>query len=134
MRQPAATVVTSPCATVPAICALTAAPPQVAANTYLYTGDSLNGKKYKDIELGMLKSIIRGNHGRSCDAMWEVAQVYEEYFVFDMIGAKLSKQTLTQCDGRICDKMDVETEEGEEKTYYFDVTDKLVQQEKELAK
>lgn len=106
------------------------------AQKYLYQaykqiGDSVNMKKYKEIELSLLSSIIRHNNGKSCESTWEAAQVYEEYFILNVLGAKLEKQTLTSCDKLVVDALDVNKNE-EKVRYYFDVTEMMVQEEKML--
>ncbi len=100
--------------------------------TYKIIGDSVNYRKYHEIESGLLKSIVAGGDGKTCETPWEAAQVYEEYFVLDMLGEKMNKQTITQCPKHICDEMNVTNEDGKSKIHFFDVTQKLVLQEKEL--
>lgn len=73
-------------------------------------------KKHHDIEFGLLKSIIHNGDGKSCETSWEVTQVEEEYFILDMLGAKLKKQSLI---GE-CDKMMVKVKR-KKRTYYFGV-------------
>lgn len=83
-------------------------------------GDTANEKKHHDIEFGLLYSIIRKGDGTTCQTGWPVIQVAEEYFILQMMGAKLVQQTLDNSGG-LCDKMDVQTQQGK-KTYYFEVS------------
>jgi hypothetical protein len=93
---------------------------KILRQTYQITGDTANAVKYKTIQFGLLNSIVKNGDGKSCSTAWPVISVEEEYFILQMIGASLSKQS-TDNKGGICDKMDVKTKEGDEKTYYFDV-------------
>ncbi|MBL0336840.1 MAG: DUF4919 domain-containing protein [Chitinophagaceae bacterium] len=81
----------------------------------------MNAKKYKTIQFGLLNSIVKNGDGKSCATAWPVIQVKEEYFILQMVGAALQKQSIDHSGG-VCDKMDVKTEEGENKTYYFEIT------------
>jgi len=94
---------------------------KVLQQTYKILGDTANRNKYHDIELGLLKSIVKNGDGdgKSCKTAWPVIQVTEEYFILNMIGAQLKKQSIDNTDG-LCDKMEVITDEGD-KTYYFDI-------------
>lgn len=88
--------------------------------TYKILGDTANQKKYHDIEFGLLYSITKSGDGKTCETGWHVTQIEEEYFVLNMIGADLQKQTISNSDKNDCDKMMVKTEEGESETYYFE--------------
>lgn len=80
-------------------------------------GDTMLYKKHHHIEFGLLKSIVNTGNGKTCDSGWEVTQIEEEYFILNMVGADLKKQSLKG----ICDKMEVTIlESGQQKTYYFD--------------
>lgn len=84
-------------------------------------GDTLNWRKYHDIEFGLLNSIVRNGDGKSCKTGWPVIQVEEEYFILAMLGANVQQQSLVN-DGGLCDKMEVKMDNKKKKTYYFDVT------------
>ncbi|MEO8110347.1 MAG: DUF4919 domain-containing protein [Ginsengibacter sp.] len=88
--------------------------------TYKILGDTANQKKYHDIEFGLLYSITKSGDGKTCETGWHVTQIEEEYFILNMIGADLQKQTISNSDKNDCDKMMVKTEEGESETYYFE--------------
>lgn len=93
---------------------------KVLRQTYKILGDAANAKKYHDIEFGLLNSIVKKGDGKTCQTGWPVTQIAEEYFILEMLGAKLVKQTLDNTSG-LCDKMEVQTAEGR-KTYYFEVS------------
>lgn len=93
---------------------------KILRQTYKVVGDTVNAAKYKTIQFGLLNSIVKNGDGKSCETAWPVIQVSEEYFVLEMIDAKLEKQSIDNVGG-LCDKMEV-TRDGEHKTYYFDVT------------
>jgi hypothetical protein len=90
--------------------------------TYKIIGDTTNSKKYHDIEFGLLYSITESGDGETCKTSWKVIQIEEEYFILNMLGVDLQKQSIDNSDKiNICDKMEVKTEEGENKAYYFGV-------------
>jgi predicted DNA-binding protein (UPF0251 family) len=93
---------------------------KILQQTYKVLGDETNRNKYHDIEFGLLKSIVQNGDGKTCQTAWPVVQITEDYFVLQMIDAKLLKQSIDNIGG-LCDKMEVQTPEGN-KTFYFDVT------------
>jgi hypothetical protein len=93
---------------------------KVLQQTYKILGDTLNRDKYHDIEFGLLNSIVKGGDGKTCQTSWPVIQVTEEYFILDVMGAKLLKQSVDNSGGP-CDKMEVETDRGKA-VYYFDIS------------
>jgi hypothetical protein len=94
---------------------------KILRQTYKIIGDTLNAKKYKTIQFGLLRSITDNGNGQTCKTAWHVIQVSEEYFILQMLGAELQRQSIDNSNG-LCDKMEVKTEEGEEKTYYFETS------------
>jgi len=92
---------------------------KILRQTYKILGDSGDEEKYHDIEIGLLKSIVRNGDGKTCGTAWPVVQVKEEYFILRMLGAKLKNQRIDS-NGGLCDRMEVETEDGDA-VYYFDV-------------
>jgi hypothetical protein len=94
---------------------------KILRQTYKIVGDTLNAKKYKTIELGLLFSIKDSGDGKTCETAWHVIQISEEYFILQMQGDKLLEQSIDNSGG-LCDKMDVETEEGNKDTYYFETS------------
>ncbi|AHJ96673.1 DUF4919 domain-containing protein [Hymenobacter swuensis] len=99
--------------------------------TYKILGDTVNQKKYHDIEFGLLYSITRSGDGKTCETGWHVTQIEEEYFILNMIGAQLQTQSTSSGGKNACDKMVVKTEGGEIKTYYFEAN-KVFEQERKL--
>jgi hypothetical protein len=94
---------------------------KILRQTYKIVGDTLNAKKYKTIELGLLFSIKDSGDGKTCETAWHVIQISEEYFILQMQGDKLLEQSVYNSGG-LCDKMIVKTEEGDKKTYYFETS------------
>jgi len=93
---------------------------KILRQTYRIIGDSINAKKYKAIQFGLLRSITDNGNGKSCETAWQVIQIEEEYFMLNMIDAKLLKQSI--CNKKGCyDKLEVNTDEGN-KTYYFETS------------
>jgi hypothetical protein len=88
-------------------------------------GDEACAAQGKRIELGLLKSVISAGNGLSCAAAWKVVLVDEEYFILRIRDMNLTRQSLVQDAGRVCDKMEVTDETGKPATYYFDVGDML---------
>jgi len=99
--------------------------------TYKIFGDTTNKNKYHDIEFGLLYSITRNGDGKTCETGWHVIQIEEEYFILNMLGADLQKQSISNGGKNTCDKMVVKTEEGEIKTYYFEAN-KVFEMESKL--
>jgi len=104
---------------------------KILRQTYKIIGDTLNAKKYKTIQFGLLYSITDSGNGKSCATAWHVIQISEEYFILQMLGAELKRQSIDNSGG-LCDKMEVKTEEGENKTYYFE-TSKVFEGYKKLG-
>lgn len=94
---------------------------KILRQTYNIIGDTANAAKYKTIQFGLLNSIVKNGDGKSCGTAWPVIQIEEEYFILQMMGASLLKQSTDYTDG-VCDKMEVKTEEGDKKTYYFEIS------------
>lgn len=99
--------------------------------TYKILGDTVNQKKYHNIEFGLLYSITRSGDGKTCETGWHVTQIEEEYFILSIIGTQLQTQSISSGGKNVCDKMVVKTEEGETKTYYFEAN-KVFEQERKL--
>ena len=93
---------------------------KILRQTYKILGDGANEKKHHDIEFGLLNSIVKKGDGKTCGTAWPVIQLNEEYFILEMIGARVLAGGL-DTNGGLCDRMEVQTEEGK-KTYYFEVT------------
>src|SRR5215472_16901903 len=93
---------------------------KILRHTYKNLGDTAKEKKHHDIEFGLLNTIVKKGDGKSCQTAWSVIQITEEYFILEMIGAKVLKQSLDNTGG-LCDKMEVQTPTGI-KTYYFEVS------------
>lgn len=62
---------------------------KILRQTYRIIGDSINAKKYKAIQFGLLRSITDNGNGKSCETAWQVIQIEEEYFMLNMLDAKL---------------------------------------------
>jgi hypothetical protein len=92
---------------------------KILYQTYKLLNDEANRKKYHDIEIGLLTSIVRNGDGKSCKTAWPVVQIEEEYFILDMVGAELTRQSIDN-NGGLCDKMEVSTDKGKA-TYYFGI-------------
>lgn len=99
--------------------------------TYEILGDVANQKKYHDIEFGLLNSIIKSGDGKTCETGWHVTQIEEEYFILNMMGTEFQTQSVSNGGNNICDKMEVKTEDGNLKTYYFEAN-KVFEKEKEM--
>jgi hypothetical protein len=93
---------------------------KILRQTYKIIGDTINSKKYHDIQFGLLNSILKKGDGKTCQTAWPVIQIEEEYFILEMIGAKLQKQSIDNAGG-LCDKMEVKVD-GKKRTYYFETS------------
>lgn len=94
---------------------------KILRQTYKIVGDTINEDKYKTIQFGLLKSIVDNGDGKSCENGWSVIQISEEYFILDMLDAKLIEQSINNEDG-VCDQMQVQNENGQTETYFFDIS------------
>ncbi|MDR2474306.1 MAG: DUF4919 domain-containing protein, partial [Bacteroidales bacterium] len=83
--------------------------------------DTLNARKYTEIQFGLMNSIINSGDGRSCKTAWKVIQISEEYFLFQILNAKIKSQNLLISDQKTCEEMVVEMN-GVEQAFYFDVS------------
>lgn len=93
---------------------------KILRQTYKIVGDTINATKYKAIQFGLLNSITRNGDGRTCSSAWPVIQISEEYFILEMIDARVLKQSIDN-EGGLCDKMVVKVD-GKKKTYYFETS------------
>jgi hypothetical protein len=105
---------------------------KILYQTYKILKDEPNRKKHHDIEIGLLTSIVKNGDGKSCKTAWPVVQVAEEYFILDMLDAKLKRQSIDNKVG-LCDKMEAATEKGKA-IYYFGITKVFEGNEKLLGK
>lgn len=94
---------------------------KVLQQTYKRLGDTQNSKKYHNIEFGLLNSITKNGDGKTCETAWPVIQVNEEYFILEVLRARLQRQSIDNIGG-MCDKMEVQTDKGESVVYYFDIS------------
>ena len=92
---------------------------KILQQTYKILGDVPNQKKYHDIEFGLLNSIVKKGDGKTCQTAWPVIQLTEEYFILNMLGAKLLKQSIDTSGP--CDRMEVQAYDGK-KVYYFEIS------------
>ena len=65
-------------------------------------------------------SIVTKGDGKTCETAWPVIQISEEYFILEMVGAEIEKQSIDH-EGRICDKMEVKVDDKKD-IYYFEVS------------
>jgi len=80
---------------------------------YKAIGDTLNSKKYHDIEFGLISSILKSGDGKTCETGWHVIQIDEEYFIINVVlGVKFSGQRLVHNKKNSCDLMETKTESG----------------------
>lgn len=93
---------------------------KILRQTYKIVDDTINAVKYKTIQFGLLNSIVKKGDGQTCSTAWPVIQISEEYFILEMVGAKLQKQSIDN-EGGLCDKMEVKID-GKKKTYYFETS------------
>jgi Domain of unknown function (DUF4919) len=101
--------------------------------SYKILGDTINQKKYHEIEFGLLNSIIKSGDGKTCETGWHVTQIEEEYFILNIIGVQVKSQNISTSGQNACDKMIVSTENGEQ-TYYFEANLVFKAEEKSLGK
>lgn len=102
---------------------------KILSQTYDMMDDLVNAKKYETIQMGLLKSIIQNGDGKTCATGWPVIQVSEEYFILEMLGVELKRQSIISRDG-LCDKMEV-SDEGKSAVYYFNI-DKIFESRENL--
>jgi len=93
---------------------------KILRQTYEILKDTENAQKYKAIQFGLLRSIIDTGDGKTCETAWKVIQISEEYFILNMLDAKVLSQSIYNKKG-FCDKI-VTLVEGKKKTYYFEIS------------
>ena len=93
---------------------------KILRQTYAILEDTENAEKYKAIQFGLLHSIIDTEDGKTCETAWKVIQISEEYFILNMLEAKVLMQSIYNEKG-FCDKI-IALVEGKEKTYYFEIS------------
>lgn len=103
---------------------------KILQQTYKALDDTVNQKKYHDIEFGLLYSIIRSGDGKTCETGWHVTQIEEQYFILGVIEARLKSQSTSTGGKNTCDKMVVNTEKGEA-TYFFEAN-KVFEMERKM--
>lgn len=95
---------------------------KILRQTYKILKDTINSKKYHDIQFGLLRSIVNKGDGKTCQTAWPVIQIAEAYFILDVVlDAEVRKQSIYRTEGFLCDKMEVK-EGKKKKTYYFETT------------
>lgn len=103
---------------------------QYLQQTYKILSDTVNQKKYHDIEFGLLNSIVKSGDGKTCETGWHVTQIEEEYYILGVIGGRMESQAITSGGKNTCDRMIVKTEDGE-MTYFFEAN-KVFEMEKKM--
>lgn len=93
---------------------------KILRQTYEILEDTETAQKYKAIQFGLLRSIIDTGDGKTCETAWKVIQISEEYFILNMLDAKVLMQSIYNKKG-FCDKI-VARVEGKKKTYYFEIS------------
>lgn len=88
-------------------------------------GDSVRSSKNKNIQFGLLKSILGTGDGLSFSTAWIVFQTVEEYSILTMIGVVSVEHELFEKDGKLYDIIHTITKKGIEKKYYFNVIKKF---------
>lgn len=88
-------------------------------------------EKYAAISLGLLRSVVQGRDGKSCETAWEVVSVAEEYFVIRMLDLTPKQQALIH-EGHTCDRLDTADPSGATKTVYFDITAMMAASERAM--
>lgn len=101
--------------------------------TYKILGEENNYQKYHDIEFGLLNSIVKNGDGKTCETGWPVTQIEEEYFIIDMLGARLQQQSIAKGGNNICDRMEIKLKDGETRVLFFEAN-KVFEKEQELLK
>lgn len=84
-------------------------------------GDSSRSNKHKNIQYGLLKSILGTGDGLSFSTAWLVFQNEEEYSILAMIGVISVEHELIEKDGKIFDVIHSISKKGVEKKYYFNI-------------
>jgi len=88
--------------------------------TYKIIGDTNNSNKYKAVEFGLMNSILNSGDGKTCETGWHVTQIEEEYFILNIIGSDFKEQSTASGGKNMCDRMTVNTEDGQSRDYFFE--------------
>jgi len=93
---------------------------KVLEDTYTILNDTENAKKHSAIREGLLKSITDNGDGKSFDTAWSIVNVSEQYFILDALNCTVVNQELIKANGTYYET--TVTENGTQKTYYFNAT------------
>lgn len=94
---------------------------KMLVDAYAKLGDSAASRRHQQIEMGLLRSIVKSGDGKTCRTGWKVNQVEEEYFVINYaLNMDFVSQSIYNQDG-VCDLMVVKNETITD-TVYFDIT------------
>jgi hypothetical protein len=104
------------------------------AQGYNMLGDSINQKKYSSISAGLLKSILQSGDGKTCETGWHVTQVDEEYFLLNLLGVEVKKQSLIRGTKNSCDQMEGKGRDGLDHSYFFEINKVLEMETKMFSK
>jgi hypothetical protein len=88
--------------------------------------------RYEEIERGLVRSVIAGRDGQSCETGWEVVAIDEEYFLLRMLGLTPQLQALMR-DVHLCDRIETSDANGARRTVYFDIGALMAASERALG-
>lgn len=89
------------------------------SNAANHLGDAKAYVYHLYFAMGLMQSLMESGDGTTSETAWKVISIAEEYTLLREIGAQILSRALT-VDKR--DAVRVKLPDGEEKTYYFDVT------------
>lgn len=95
----------------------------IMAIIYSLTGETEKQNFHRHMFTSLLQSIRDSGDGKSMETAYKVISVREEYNLLDSMEYRVTSQASLEKDGRYYDRLEaVNSQSGEKKTFYFDVT------------
>jgi hypothetical protein len=96
-------------------------------------GHTADAKLHDAFIAGIFRSILASGDGRSFTTAIRVYFVREEYDLMRVIGAQVLMQSLHRQDGRSFDVLRIKDKKGQERDFYFDITELLAEEGKRFG-
>jgi hypothetical protein len=96
-------------------------------------GHSADAKLHEAVVAGIFRSVLGSGDGRSSQTAIRVYFVREEYDLMRFFGAQVLMQSLRREGGRSFDVLRVKDKKGQEREFYFDITELFAEEGKRFG-